>query len=66
MPVAGSAAVPAAVRRASSPAAAGSNEEIGDFISAFGAEGGTPLRQAQGRLSRQPAGCRRYELRFAC
>jgi tetratricopeptide (TPR) repeat protein len=25
-----------------------------------GAEGGTPLRQAQGRLSGQPAGCRRY------
>jgi tetratricopeptide (TPR) repeat protein len=24
------------------------------------AEGGTPLRQAQGRLSGQPAGCRRY------
>jgi tetratricopeptide (TPR) repeat protein len=25
-----------------------------------GAEGGTPLRQAQGRLSGQPAGCQRY------
>ena len=28
-------------------------------------EGKMPLRQAQGRLSRQPARCRRYEIPFS-
>jgi tetratricopeptide (TPR) repeat protein len=42
----------------------GKNAESGEVYDASRGEGETPLRQAQGRFSRQPAGRRRYDYRL--